>query len=224
MSGGASGLSVREDEAAIAVDPRHLRDVELRVLEIAGIAVRPRHRAQLAGVEEAPAVIGAGEDARRALFLAAQRGAAMGAAVEQRADFAVGVAQQDDRAQAQPRGDVVVVVRDLALVPDIDPDRAEDVGHLGLEDRRIGVDQAMDAILLDQLVPVVEVGASRSGTRDLVPAWHAFLAPRSRARITRKNRNTRSAPIPSARRRLGMPPSFSHCAKRPASLRLSLRK
>ena len=155
------GIERREDEAAIAVDARHLRDVEFRVLEIAGIAVGPRHRAQLAGVEIAPAVIGAGEDARRALLLAAERGAAVGAAVEQRADFALRVAQQDDRAQAEPRGDEVVVLGDLALVAEIDPDRAEDVGHLGREDRRVGVDQAMDAVLLDQLVPVVEIGRAR---------------------------------------------------------------
>ncbi len=41
---------------------------------------------------------------------------------------------------------------------EIDPDRAEDVGQLRLEDRRIGVDQPMDAVLLDQSVPIVEIG------------------------------------------------------------------
>ena len=70
------------------------------------------------------------------------------------------IAQQDDRPQAEPHGDVIVVLGDLALVAEIDPDRAEDVGHLGLEDRRIGVDQPMDAILLHELVPVVEVGGA----------------------------------------------------------------
>ena len=235
------GIERREDEAAIAVDARHLRDVELRVLEVAGIAVRPRHRAQLAGVEVAPAVIGAGEDARRALVLAAQRGAAMGAAVEQRADLAVRVAQQDDRAQAQPRRDVVVVVRDLALVAEIDPDRAEDVGHLGLEDRRIGVDQPMDAILLHQLVPVVEVGGAFDPARRSVrvfPAWRSVLACACAMRGTRLVRVTLCIPhsrsekieilvlLPVRRlvARLATPASFSHCSNRPASLRLSLRK
>src|SRR5436853_550329 len=46
-----------EDEAAIAVDAWHLRDVEFRILEVTGVAVRPRHRAQLAGIEIAPSVI-----------------------------------------------------------------------------------------------------------------------------------------------------------------------
>ncbi len=169
------GVERAEDEAAIAVDPRHLRDVELRVLEVAGIAVGPRHRAQLAAVEIAPAVIGAGEDACVALFLAAERGAAVGAAVEQRPDLAVAVAQEDDRAQPETHGDVVVVLGDLALVAKIDPDRAEDVGHLRLEDRRVGVDQAMDAIVLHQLVPVVEVRALDPGAAEFVQHGYVSL-------------------------------------------------
>src|SRR5258706_11287570 len=72
-----------KDETAIALDTRHLRDVELRFLEVAGIAVGPRHGAKLAGVEIAPAMIRAREGPRRAPLLAAQRRAAMGAAVEQ---------------------------------------------------------------------------------------------------------------------------------------------
>src|SRR6266852_8411063 len=58
-------------KTAIAVHSRHLRDIVLRLVEIAGVAVRPRHRAQLSGVEVAPAVIRAGEYARRAFILAA---------------------------------------------------------------------------------------------------------------------------------------------------------
>jgi hypothetical protein len=65
------GIERGEDEPAIAVDARHLRDIELGVLEVAGIAVRPRHGPQLAGVEIAPAVIRTGENARRAFVLAA---------------------------------------------------------------------------------------------------------------------------------------------------------
>ena len=146
-----------ENKAAIAVDARHLGDVEPGLAEVAGIAVGPRHRAQLAGIEIAPAVIGTGEDAGGALVLAAERGAAMGAAVEQRADFSLRVPQQDDRAQAKPRGDVIIVIRNLALVSEIDPHRAEDVHHLGLEDRGIGVDQPVDAVLLHEVVPIVEI-------------------------------------------------------------------
>src|SRR6516225_9486488 len=65
------GVERGKDEAAIAVHARHLRDIVLRLVEVAGVAVRPRHRAQLSGVEVAPAVIRAGEYARRAFILAA---------------------------------------------------------------------------------------------------------------------------------------------------------
>src|SRR5262249_61165377 len=68
-----------EDEAAIGVDARHLRDVEFRILEVAGVAVGPRHAPQFSGVEEIPAVIRALERLRVALVPAAQRGAAVGA-------------------------------------------------------------------------------------------------------------------------------------------------
>ncbi len=173
------GIERAEDEAAIAVDARHLRDVELRVLEIAGIAVRPRHGAQLAGDEEAPAVIRAGEHVGIAALEPAERGAAMGAAVEQRADFPVGIAQQNDRAQAELGGDEIVVVRDLAVVAEIDPDRAADIRQFRLEDRRIGVDQPMDAILLDQIIPVVEIGGGRSADRRGFEFFEHKMRPRS---------------------------------------------
>src|SRR5262249_44262708 len=81
-----------EDETAIAVDAWDLRDVVLRILEVAGIAVGPWHCRQLAGIEIAPAMIRAREGARRAPVLAAERGAAMGAAVEQCADHPLRVA------------------------------------------------------------------------------------------------------------------------------------
>ena len=145
-----------KDEAAVGFHARHLRHVVLRLAEIAGIAVRPRHAAQLAGVEEVPAVIRALERARIALVPAAQRRAAMGAAVVERADRAVHIAHDDQRTQAEPAGDEIVVVRNLALVRDVGPGAAEDVGHLRFENRRICVDQAMHAVLLHQLVPVIQ--------------------------------------------------------------------
>ena len=95
------GIERAEDEAAIAVDARHLRDVELRVLEVAGIAVRPRHRAQLAGVEEAPAVIRADEHGGVA---ALQRQSVVPRWVQRLNSariFPLRIAQQDDRPQAE---------------------------------------------------------------------------------------------------------------------------
>ena len=83
------GVESCENKSTVAIDAWYLCHVEFRILEVTGIAVRPRHGAQLSGIEEAPAVIGALEKASRALFLATERGAAMGAAVEQRPDLAV---------------------------------------------------------------------------------------------------------------------------------------
>src|SRR6185312_1948695 len=109
-----------EDEAAIALDAADLHEIELRILEVAGIAVGPGHTEQLAAVGEGPAVIGAGERLGIALLGAADAGAAMGAAVEQRAELALPVARHDQRPQAQLRGDEIVRVRDLALMREID--------------------------------------------------------------------------------------------------------
>ena len=72
--------------------------------------------AQLAGVEEVPAVVRALERARVALVPAAQRGAAMGAAIVERADLAFLVAHDDEGAQAHAPRDEVVLVGDLAFV------------------------------------------------------------------------------------------------------------
>ena len=216
------GIERPEDESAVAVHARHLRHVEFRILEVAGIAIRPRHGAQLAGIEKAPAVIGACEETRRALLLAAERGAAMGAAVEQRADLALRVTQQNDRPQPQPDSDEIVIVRDLAVVPEIDPHRAEDVGHLRLENGRIGIDQPMDAIVLHQLVPVVPLGpAVRRAVMPCsnVPASTVVLQSNGLEKIEI------FALLP-LRGLAGLLHAvlLEPCAKRPVSLRLSLRK
>ena len=116
-----------EDEAAIALHARHLRDIVLGIAHVAGITVRPRHAAELAGVGEIPAVIGALEMPRIALLQPAQRRAAMRAAVEQHAHFSLAVAHDDHRPRAEPTRDEVVLVRDLALVRDVGPGAAEDV-------------------------------------------------------------------------------------------------
>ena len=152
-----------EDEAAIGVDPRHLGQIVFRIAHVGGVAFGPRHAAQLAGVEEVPAVIGALERFAVALLPAAQRRAAMGAAIVERADFSLAVAHDDERTQAQASGDEVVLARDFAFVRDIGPRAAEDVGHLGFEDRGIGIDQPVRAIFLHQMIPVVQRGAAEPG-------------------------------------------------------------
>ena len=47
---------------------------------------------------------------------------------------------------------------------EISPGAAKDVYHLGLENRRVGVDQAVRLILLHQIVPVVERRAADPGS------------------------------------------------------------
>src|SRR5260370_17073875 len=99
----------------------------------------------------------------------------MRATIEQRTDPAKRVAQQNDRPQPEPDSDVVVIRRDLTLVAEIDPHCAEDVRHLQIEDGGVGVDQPMDAVLLDELVPVVEVGAVDPASVELLQ--HASPPP-----------------------------------------------
>ena len=191
MSGSASMIERAEDEAAIRFHARHLRDVVFRIAHVVGIALRPRHAAQLAGVEEIPAVVRALERFGVALVPAAQRRAAMGAAVVQRADFSVAVAHDNERAQAHAPGDEVVVVRDFAFVREIGPGAAEDVGHLGFENGGIGIDQAMGAVLLDEIIPIVQRGAAEPGRRrtDFLQRRHATcsLSHASHARIPRRH-------------------------------------
>src|SRR6266566_8195836 len=87
-----------EDEPAIGFDPRNLRQIVLGVAhDLFAIALRPGHPAQLPGVEEAPAVIGALERAAVALVPAAERRAPMRAAIVERADRALVVARDDQR-------------------------------------------------------------------------------------------------------------------------------
>ena len=79
----------------------------------------------------------------------------MGAAVEQPVQPAVGIAGEDQPAQAQPGRDEVVRFRQLALVGEIDPGAPEDPLHLGNEDVGIGVERAMDPMGLYQSVEIV---------------------------------------------------------------------
>src|SRR5262249_45732229 len=100
--------------------------------------------------------------------------------------------------------------------------------HLRGEDGGIGVDQPMDAILLNEFVPVVEIGALDARYVELLQ--HGVAPPRvyrrnpAAVRMSaimhppRKNRNTRSAPTPSARL---LPPArtgFLEPLRKPARL------
>ena len=118
---------------------------------------------------------------------------------------------------------------------EIDPHRAEDVGHLGLEDRRVGIDQPMDAILLHQLVPVVQVGRALDPGRldglsfsNMASVLHgrrpAFGSHRPMIASDQKKSKYSFCSHSVGSSPGGMPASSSHRWNRPASLRLSLRK
>ena len=109
----------RPDRALVVV---HLRDldeapfllVEPRMVGLAEI----RHADQPPVGAVAPAVIGAGEDGRRALVVAAHLHAAMAAGIEEDVDPAGAVAAQDHRLLAHRRHEIVAGLGDLAFMPD----------------------------------------------------------------------------------------------------------
>src|ERR1700691_2299864 len=130
-----------EDKTAIRLNARHLRQIVFWIAHVLGVAVWARYTAQPAGIEEVPAVVVALERLAVALVKAAKRRAAMGAAIIKRADLSLSVADEDQGTQSQISGDKIIDVGDFAFVREIGPRAAENVRHLGFEDRRIGVDQ-----------------------------------------------------------------------------------
>ena len=148
VSGSDIGVQAAEQEAAIGFEARDLGQVVRAILvegfRISG-AARVLHREQLAGVVERPAVERAGIAGLVGPLVAAQHRAAMAARVDEGVQLAVPVAGDEDRLPAHGRREVVVVVRDLALMRQVDPVALEDVLHLEFEDLRIGEDIARDA-------------------------------------------------------------------------------
>ena len=78
----------------------------------------------------------------------------MAAAVVERTNNPVAVARHDQRTQAELGGDVIIDIGNLAFVGEIDPGAAKDVAHLGVEDRRVGIEPLMNAIFLNQVVEI----------------------------------------------------------------------
>ena len=174
-----------ENKAAERFDPRNLREVESGVADAIGVSLRPRDAAELSGVAESPAVVRALERLRGTGVAAAHGRAAMRAAVVERPYAPLRIAHQDQRAKPQPGAREIVVAGNLALVAEIHPDGAEDPGHLRAEDRVLGVDPAMHAILPDQVSEIAR--ADRRSVHATSPA-------------IKRSRNTRSAPMGSRRR------------------------
>ena len=84
----------------------------------------------------------------------------MGAAVDEHVHRAVAVARHDDGLAPHARREEIAGAPHLALVTEDQPRAAKDPVHLELEDLRIGVDGAMDAVGLDQSLDGLDVHGS----------------------------------------------------------------
>ena len=104
-----------------------------------------RHRLDATVEMIGPTVIAAGELARVALVGRHHQSAAMGALVVDHMHRPLRIAHQNDGLAPHAGREIVARVLDLALVPDIEPSRAEDALHLQLEDTGIGVDPPVHA-------------------------------------------------------------------------------
>ena len=101
------------------------------------------HFEQLAGVAEGPAVERASKRAFVALFTAAEHRATVGAGVDQAVQRAVFVAGDDHGLAADPGGEVVVDLRHLAFVRQVDPTAFENVLHF--QGKQVGVGEDVAA-------------------------------------------------------------------------------
>src|ERR1044072_3265512 len=91
----------------------------------------------------------------------------------------------DHRLAADLHRPVVADSRHLALVPDVGPHLVEDALHLELENRRIGIDAAVNAIGLHRLG---DIQADIRSHRDL-PSSHPSKQSRAAPRYWRSGRN-----------------------------------
>src|SRR5262249_21291100 len=135
-------IDAAEEKAAIALERAESLQVVAAFLveawRIAGVGRLVLDLQQLARVVERPAV----ERARKArlvcLLEPAHDGAAMRAGFGERFELAVLAARYDDRLPADVDGEVIVDVRNLAFVREVDPVALEDVLELELEELLIG--------------------------------------------------------------------------------------
>src|ERR1700723_3349694 len=105
------------------------------------IAVRKCVTDKTAVISEGPGVERTGEGPRVALVVGADLVAAMRTAIEQEVDPALLVPRHDDGLRTDRFGDVIVGIRHLALMADIDPGAIPDILQFGLEDRGVVVER-----------------------------------------------------------------------------------
>ncbi len=167
-----------EHEAAVARDARHRehREFRARRVEMRGIAVQQRRGLEAAVEMVGPAVIATAELVGVPAVGGDHHGAAVGALIVQQTDRSVRIAHQQQRLVADTGGEKVPGVSDLALMPDIDPGRAEDLRELALEYIGIGVEAPVHATRLNKGVDIV-FGAGCEGHRRLPFAQGARTNP-----------------------------------------------
>ena len=141
------GQQAREDDAAVVADPRRRHEVQLVLVDLAGV-VAPRHGdgGERPVEAEFPAVVRAGEAPRVALFGCTNGGTAVHAAVDQHVYLAGQVTTDDDRHQADERRLVIARIRNLAFVRHVHPGAVEDALHLVVEHLGVGVEADVRAV------------------------------------------------------------------------------
>ena len=115
-----------------------------------GIAVFQRYADKFAVGAVGPAVIAANEFFGMAAVGRDHHGAAMGALIVYQANAAIGVADKYQGTPADPGGDEIARLPDLAFMADIHPGAVEDAFHLHLEDIRISVYPPVDPSRLNE--------------------------------------------------------------------------
>src|SRR5262249_43297794 len=129
---------------------------------VRGISVRQRGGLEAAVEVIGPAVVAAAEFGRVAAVRGDHHRAAMGALVREQLNGGGRVANEQQRLAPDPRRQKISGIFDLALVPDIDPCRAENSLELQLEDVRVGVDASVHPARPDQGADIV-AGNRRHG-------------------------------------------------------------
>src|SRR6266567_7499076 len=144
--------TAREDEAAVALHPRHRQHGHFGIFRIEALRVTviERHRLDPTVEVIGPTVIAAGEFRRVALVGRHDHGAAVGALVVDHTHRSLVIAHQNDRLAPHVRGEIIAGLFDLALVPDIEPGGAKDAFHLEVEGGGTGVEPTVHAPGRDQ--------------------------------------------------------------------------
>src|ERR1700732_778785 len=143
--GRCRGVPAGPHRALVDAQLRDFDQTPLRLVELLVVGLAERgHADQLAVGSIAPAVIGAGEDRRAALVVAAPLHAAMAARIEEDMDLAGPVAAQDHRFLAHPRDEEIPRLRDLALMADEQPGAREEPLQFFAVDLLLDTDLAAD--------------------------------------------------------------------------------